>query len=150
MSENNLFPVFDVPEIDTPTQSDNRQYKPSVFFDYEKGDFRLDGAHRITVSTGKEAYMQWCRKIVMTERDAFLAYSTDIGIEGEAALAEGDRAAVESEYEKTITEALMVNTHTEYVRGFEFTWRADEVWITFIVKGKEWEETTISVSYSII
>ncbi|MBR2896763.1 MAG: DUF2634 domain-containing protein, partial [Oscillospiraceae bacterium] len=107
MAEKNLFPVFDVPEITTPTQSETRTYKPSVFFDYEKGDFRLDGAHKMTASTGKEAYMQWCRKVVMTERDACLAYSTDIGIEGEAALAEGDHAAVESALEKTITEALM-------------------------------------------
>lgn len=122
MAEKNLFPVFDVPEIAEPTQVENRRYKPSVFFDFEAGDFRLDGAYRMTPSTGKEAYMQWCRKAVMTERDAFLAYSTDIGIEGEAALAESDRAAVESALEKTITEALMVNTHTEYVRDFEFAW----------------------------
>lgn len=91
--------------------------------------------------------MQWCRKVVMTERDAFLAYSTDIGIEGEAALAESDRAAVESALEKTITEALMVNVHTEYVRDFEFTWSADELRLSFTVKGKEWEQTTVSVLY---
>lgn len=147
MAEKNLFPVFDVPEIAEPTQVENRRYKPSVFFDFEAGDFRLDGAYRMTPSTGKEAYMQWCRKAVMTERDAFLAYSTDIGIEGEAALAERDRAAVESALEKTITEALMVNTHTEYVRDFEFAWSADELRLTFTVKGKEWEQTTISVLY---
>lgn len=147
MAEKNLFPVFEVPEIEAQTQQKNRPYKPSVFFDFEAGDFKLDGAYRMTPSTGKEAYMQWCRKVVMTERDAFLAYSTDIGIEGEAALAETDRAAVQSALERTITEALMVNTHTEYVRGFEFTWRADELRMTFTVKGKEWEETTVSVLY---
>lgn len=150
MAENTLFPVFEVPELETQTQTKTRKYKPSVFFDFEKGDFRQDGAYRMTTSTGKEAYMQWCRKVVMTERDACLAYSTDIGIEGEAALAEGDRAAVESALEKTITEALMVNTHTEYVRGFEFTWGADELRMTFTVKGKEWEETTLSVQYQAI
>ena len=101
----------------------------------------------MTTSTGKEAFMQWCRKTVMTERDAFLAYSTDIGVEAEAALAQGDHAAVESALEKTITEALMVNTHTEYVRGFEFEWAADELRMTFTVKGKEWEETSVSVLY---
>lgn len=133
MADKNLFPVFDVPEIAEPTQVENRRYKPSVFFDFEAGDFRLDGAYRMTPSTGKEAYMQWCRKAVMTERDA--------------ALAESDRAAVESALEKTITEALMVNTHTEYVRDFEFAWSADELRLTFTVKGKEWEQTTISVLY---
>ena len=147
MAKETLFPVFDVPEINTQTQAKTRHYKPSVYFDFEKGDFRQDGAYRMTTSTGKEAFMQWCRKTVMTERDAFLAYSTDIGVETEAALAQGDHAAVESALEKTITEALMVNTHTEYVRGFEFEWAADELRMTFTVKGKEWEETTVSVLY---
>lgn len=140
-----LFPVFDVPDIGTQGQEETRPYRPSVYFDFEKGDFRLDGACRITTGTGQEAYMQWCRKVVETERDACMAYSTDIGIEGEAALAESDRAAVESALEKTITEALMVNVHTEYVRDFQFTWAADELRMTFTVKGKKWAETKINV-----
>lgn len=144
-----LFPVFDVPEVSTTTQDKNRRYKPSVFFDFEAEDFRLDGAHRMTVADGQEAYQQWCRKVVMTERDAFLAYSTDIGIEGEYALSLGDHAAVESALEKTITEALMVNTHTEYVRNFEFSWSADEIRVTFTVKGKPWDEARMSASISV-
>lgn len=147
MIKETLFPVFDVPDITTQTQTKTRRYKPSVYFDFEKGDFRQDGAYRLTVSTGKEAYIQWCRKTVMTERDAFLAYSDDIGVEAEEALAQDDHAAVESALEKTITEALMVNTHTEYVRGFAFEWAADEMRMTFTVKGKEWEETTVSVLF---
>lgn len=142
-----LFPVFDVPELETPSQSESRKYKPSVYFDFDIGDFRRDGAYRMTAASGKEAYIQWCRKVVETERDAFLAYSTDIGIEGEAAFAESDRAAVESALEKTITEALMVNTHTEYVRGFEYNWNEDYLELTFTVKGKQWEETKITTTY---
>ncbi len=149
MSENNLFPVFDVPEIDEPDQTDTRSYKSSVYFDYGIGDFRRDGAHRMTSSTGKEAYIQWCIKTVQTERDAFLAYSTNIGTEIETELAQGDRESVESELEKTITEALMVNNHTEYVRGFEFVWNADSINVSFIIKGREWEEETVNVSYLI-
>lgn len=141
-----LFPVFEVPEIDTTTQDKHRKYYPSVFFDYDTGDFRLDGAHRMTEAAGQEAYMQWCRKVVMTERDACLAYSTDIGIEGEYALSLGDHDAVEAALEKTITEALMVNIHTEYVRDFEFTWSADEIRVTFTVKGRSWEEVQLSTS----
>lgn len=143
-----LFPVFDVPDIDTQSQEDSRPYRPSVYFDFEKGDFRLDSAYRMTVSTGQEAYIQWCRKVVETERDACMAYSTDIGIEGESALAESDGAAVESALEKTITEALMVNVHTEYVKDFQFSWTADELHMSFTVKGKEWEEITISTDFS--
>ena len=144
-----LFPVFDVPDVNTKTQDKNRRYKPSVFFDYDTGDFRVDGAYRMTVAEGQEAYQQWCRKVVMTERDAFLAYSTDIGIEGEYALSLGDHAAVESALEKTITEALMVNVHTEYVRDFEFSWSADEIRVTFTVKGRPWSEARLDASISV-
>lgn len=149
MAEKNLFPVFDVPDISTPTQAKTREYKKSVYFDFTAGDFRLDGAHKMTIASGREAYMQWCRKVVATERDACLAYTTDIGIEGETALANGDRAAVVSALEKTITEALMVNTHTEYVRNFEFSWRADELFLSFVVKGKDWsDEETITTIFN--
>lgn len=141
-----LFPVFDVPEIDTTTQDQNRRYKPSVYFDFGAGDFLMDGAHRMTEAEGQEAYMQWCQKVVMTERDACLAYSTDIGIEREYALSLGDHDAVEAALEQTITEALMVNVHTEYVRDFEFAWSSDELRITFTVKGRSWEEVRLSTS----
>lgn len=147
MADNNLFPVFDVPEVDVATQADTRSYKSSVYFDYNIGDFRRDGAHRMTSSTGKEAYIQWCIKVVQTERDALLAYSTDIGTEIETEIAQIDRESVESAIEKTITEALMVNVHTEYVRGFEFSWTADSIDVSFIIKGREWEEETVNVSY---
>ncbi|MCD8198388.1 MAG: DUF2634 domain-containing protein [Lachnospiraceae bacterium] len=143
-----LFPVFEVPEITVPTQGVNRPYQPSVYFDYDKGDFRLDGSHKMTVSTGYETYMQWCRKVVCTERDRCLAYSTDIGIEGESALAQQTHEAVESALERTITEALMVNVHTEYVRNFEFEWSADALNVSFTVKGKQWQETTLETSYT--
>lgn len=141
-----LFPVFEVPEIAAATQDKNRRYKPSVFFDFDTGDFRLDGAYRMTAAEGQEAYQQWCIKVVMTERDAFLSYSTDIGIEGEYALSLGDHEAVESALEATITEALTVNVHTEYVRDFEFEWAADELRVTFTVKGRPWEEVRISTT----
>jgi len=53
---------------------------------------------------------------------------------------------VEAALEQTITEALMVNVHTEYVRDFEFTWSADEIRITFTVKGRSWDEVKLSTS----
>lgn len=138
-----LFPVFDVPELKPITQDKNRRYKRSVFFDFDTGDFRTDAARRITEATGYEAYMQWCQKVVMTERDTCLSYSTSIGIEGEYALSLAQHDAVESALEKTITEALMVNVHTEYVRDFLFSWSADEIRITFTVKGRSWDETSV-------
>jgi len=147
MADKNLFPVFDVPEINTPAPAEEQKYKPSVYFDYELGDFRRDGANKLVAADGKEAWKQWCIKTVLTERMERMAYSSDIGIELDDALKQADRQAVESALERTITEALMVNPRTEYVRGFQFTWASDSLYCEFIVKGKEWEEQHIGVTF---
>ncbi|MGN0489326.1 MAG: DUF2634 domain-containing protein [Ruminococcus sp.] len=136
-----LFPEFDVPELEElEDEEDLYEQKPSVYFDFEAGDFRQTKSHNIAQASEEEAFIQWCRKAVMTERDAALAYSSDIGIESEEALQEEDREAVEAELEKTITEALMVHPATEYVNNFEFEWGPDSIHISFLVKGKPWEE----------
>ena len=46
MAEKQLYPVFEVPDFVAKKNEENRkqQYKPSVYFDYATGDFRLDGA----------------------------------------------------------------------------------------------------------
>lgn len=145
MADKNLFPVFDVPEIITPAPAEEQKYKPSVYFDYVLGDFRRDGANKMVIAEGREAYRQWCIKTVLTERLDRMSYSSDIGTELDDALKQADRQAVESAMERTITEALMVNKRTEYVRNFEFTWDSDGLHCDFIVKGKEWEEQHIGV-----
>ena len=144
-----LFPVIEVPEITVPGQSAKRAYPSSVYFDFEKGDFARDGAGKMRPSSGFDAYIQWCRKVCQTERNRFLSYSTDIGIELESALALSNRAAVESALERTLTEALMVNVHTEYVRNFVFHWTGNTLLVEFVVKGKRWAEYSAQCDYSI-
>lgn len=146
MSEKQLFPVFDVPEIKTPAQPEREHYRPSVYFDFSTGDFIRDGANRMVEAEGKEAYMQWCIKVVATERDACLAYSTRIGTEMEYAAAQPDHESVEASVERTITEALMVNPKTEYVREFEFTWNGTNLYGEFTVKGRDLDEIKLSVA----
>lgn len=145
---NQLFPVFDVPEVSTPAAASERKYKPSVYFDYDLGDFRRDSSGNMVEASGHDAYIQWCLKTCMTERFTRLAYSADIGTELIDALDQDTREAVESAVERTITEALMVNPRTEYVRAFTFTWEAAELRCTFIVKGREWEERQLSLNYT--
>lgn len=145
MAAETLFPVFSVPEIATPAAAVERKYRRSIYFDFETGDFLRDGAGKLVEAEGREAYAQWCRKTVQTERFTCLAYSMDIGTEMVDAMAQADRAAVESAVERTINEALMVNPKTEYVRNFVFSRSADELHCTFTVKGKDWEEFTVSV-----
>lgn len=140
-----LFPVFDVPEITVLTAAKERKYRPSVYFDFSTGDFRRDGSGNMVQADGREAFRQWCLKVAMTERFTCLSYTNDIGTEMIDALAQADRAAVESAIERTINEALMVNPKTQYVRGFTFTWTADNLGCTFYVKGQDWEEQKIDM-----
>ena len=42
--------------------------------------------------------------------------------------------------ERTITEALLVNPATEYVRDFEFTMEGDQLYVSFLAKGREWDD----------
>lgn len=139
MAENQLFPVFDMPEI-PDTEEAEETYRPSVYFDFYKGDFVRDGANRMTVASGRDAYIQWCLKVASTERLTCLAYSEDIGVELEDMEDLPDRESRESEIERTITEALLVHPATEYVTDFEFTHQGDETWCTFTVKGYPWDE----------
>lgn len=148
MAEKTLFPVWEVPQVQTPAAATERKYRRSVSFDFEAGDFARDGSGNMVEADGREAYIQWCLKACDTERFTCLAYSADIGTETIEALAQPTRQAVESAIERTITEALMVNPKTEYVRGFTFRWEADALSCSFTVKGQDWEEMTISKKYA--
>ena len=140
MEEEVLFPTSDVPDVEEQEEEYDTEYKQSVAWDIEKGDFVLDGANKMVFCSGQEAFKTWCYKTAMTERYSCLAYGDEIGAEMEDATEEDEQEAVELEIERTITEALMVNPRTEYVRDFSFSWNADEVICTFIVKGIEQEE----------
>lgn len=144
-----LFPVIDVPAIVTPTAVKEQKYKSSVSFDYELGDFTRDGAGKMLQADGREAYMQWCMKTVMTERFTCLSYNADIGTEMIDALVQADHAAVESAIERTINEAIMVNPKTEYVRDYEFIWNNAELLCNFTVKGRNDTEQRIGISLNV-
>ena len=135
-----LFPVVEVPEfIDESTEYDTK-YKRSVKWDPMKGDFVRDGTNRMVECDGKEAYAIWCFKIAQTERYRCLAYSDTVGVEMERSMGDEDEKTVESMVQRTVTDAIMVNPRTEYVRDFEFSWNGDNMNCRFKVKGIDWEE----------
>lgn len=143
----NLFPVFEVPETKLNTAAEEQKYKKSAYFDFEKGDFVRNGTNNIVEASGREAYKQWCEKVVMTERLTKLAYSHRIGIETDELWSLTDKKAIESAIEVTITDALMVNNKTDYVRDFEFNWDSNNsISVIFTVKGKEWEEFSLQTN----
>lgn len=143
----NLFPVFDVPEIKLNTTAEEQKYRKSVYFDFELGDFVRTASNNIAESSGREAYKQWCIKVVKTERLSKLCYSHNIGVETEDIWSLSNKQAIEATLKATITDALMVNNMTDYVRNFEFVWKDDSnLYVTFDVKGKEWAELSLSVN----
>lgn len=145
MEKQALFPVVEMPEFKTKKEKYDKDYKRSMKWDMKTGDFIRDGTYRIVESTGTEAYIVWCYKMVCTERYKCLCYKKELGVEMEAALKEQDEKAVEAAIERTITEALKVNPRTEYVRGFLFDWNSDKVHCSFTVKGVETEEVILNI-----
>ncbi len=139
-----LFPVFDVPAVNS-REEEKQKYYSSLYFDFETGDFRLDGSNNIEKASGQEAYKQWCIKTILTERYTCLAYSSNIGTEMIKAAVLSDFDAQCSDIERQYSEALMANPKTEYVREFEFSQpKPDEIGVEMIIKGKEYDEESVS------
>lgn len=143
--ENMLFPVEESPEFVPDDEDEDQEYYRTVAWDVEKGDFILDGKNRMEVCNGMEGFKVWCCKMALTQRYACFAYPDEIGTELEEALNEPEEKAVQSALERTITEALMVNPRTEYVRDFVFEWEGGSVSCAFIVKGIEGDEFEIKI-----
>ncbi|MBR1742170.1 MAG: DUF2634 domain-containing protein [Lachnospiraceae bacterium] len=121
------------------------EYRRSLKWDPVTGDFVRDKAGRLIECEGKEAFMMWCLKMVVTERDANLAYiaevtGNDLGVDMDEALAEVDRVSVQTAIESTIKEAIEVNPRTEWVGNFSHTWEGHDVHTSFQVKGIEWDD----------
>lgn len=135
---NQLYPVFDIPDTtDTVTQESGREFLPAPLFDYEKGDFVRDGANRVVMVDGRDAYRTWAQKILKTQVGACLSYiGTGIDIEG--ALKAPTHEAVQSMLERTISEALLSNPCTERVYNFSFAWDADVITVRFTIQPKNW------------
>lgn len=145
-----MMPVIDVPSLAQKQAAAEPQYAPSIRFDFKTGDFVITPKGRLELSTGKEAYIQWCQKQLHTERFSHSAYTADIGVELETAMHQPTEAAVRSAIERTITEALLVNKKTEYVSRFEIKRAAaDALSVNFTVRGIDTEEIPVSTTIAV-
>ncbi len=133
--ENSLFPTFEIPNVVTADEQEDAVYKPTPLFDFEKGDFVRDGANRVIMADGLQAYRMWVLKALQTQQSACLSY-LDIGVDYEGALAETTHSAVQAELERAITEALLMHPMTLRVRDFEFEWNANILSVQFTVQGR--------------
>lgn len=142
---NNLFPVFDVPSALAREAETQNKYPPAPMWDVETGDFITDGAGKLLYGSGKDAWVLWCTKAILTQRWAHLGYNANEGIEAEEAFGEPDRKAAESTFERTITEALLADPmgRTTQVRDFVFTWEADSLWIECVAVGTDGDTASI-------
>lgn len=143
MAGNNLLPVVDVPETEEEQSVYDMQYKRSIAWDPETGDFVRSETGKVAEADGKSAYATWCHKMIQTERYNCLAYPDEIGAEMERALGQSDIETVESMIRRTVTEALLVNPRTEYVSDFTFIWDGDEMHCTVKVKGVEFDDNIV-------
>lgn len=130
-----IYPTINLPRLIRPP---SRQEKISASgeqpsFDFLTGEFLLSGGKPQLVS-GQESFEQWCLKVVMTERNTRLAYSERIGVEMERIAKMNDPNAIKSHIARTITEAIMVHPRALWVKDFQFTGSADNLYVSFVVR----------------
>lgn len=123
--ENNLFPLHDpldaveIEKIDKYDETNRNSY----LFDFTRGDFvkRPDGS--LVRCNPKQAYRQWCQKVMLTPRFKKFAYPDYYGNELDELINSSlNIGAIEIEVERMVREALMVHPKTLKVGGFKFEW----------------------------
>lgn len=129
-----LWPTFQMPATVQQRQQATPRvtYRPSYRFDFERGDFALDGAGRVPLLDGHAAWGQWVVKTCLTERFAHLVYSRRHGVELERSAGHPNRAVAQTAIARSITEALAADPRTGSVAGFTFAWAGDTLTVSFV------------------
>ena len=148
----NLFPVFELPAVlAEDVANNNPRFPRAPLFDIESGDFFMVGSKQILYGNGYDSWVLWCTKTIMTQRWAHFAYSANAGIEAEEAFLEDSRKAVESVFERTITEALLADPmgRTTMVRDFVFGWQGggESLYVACTVFGADGSQATVYASW---
>lgn len=134
-----LYPSFEVPEEMVEETETEEQDVPAPLLtpmiDFETMEIAISPTGAIKMASDHDTYKQWVMKCIMTERYEYFAYSTDFGVETEDIIrSDYPRDVAESEIQRTITEALMVDARTVSVDNFTFEWRGDSVWVSLEVE----------------
>lgn len=140
-----LYPVFATPSI-IEDHAAQPTFKQSLSFD--QGDLVVDGAGRVVLANGHDAWIQWCIKALASERSQMMAYSDDYGVEFIAAMDQAGRAAKEAMLARTIKEALMADPakRTADVRSFSYVWADDSVEVSFEIIGSDGYTGNITIT----
>lgn len=107
----------------------------TYLYDFKKGDFIYRNGKLIPV-VGIEALRVWIEKVIRTEKFTFTIYDgeTQYGVLIDDLFGSGlERYLIESELQREITEALLINPFITDVDEWVFEYEKDKVYITFSV-----------------
>ncbi|MEK4236471.1 DUF2634 domain-containing protein [Paenibacillus sp. FSL H7-0714] len=142
----NLFPDdIGWSSSDSGTSTDSEvKFGRSWRFDYEAGDFIMTPTRKVAAAGEKEAWVQWCRKALLTPRYRYVIYSRNHGQEFDDLIGRGySKAVQESEIQRIVTETLMVDPRTASVSNFAFTWVDDTCSFSCTITNVREESETI-------
>lgn len=145
----NLYPEqFLTPSAELPeTKVSQVEFGKSWRFDFKTGEFVLSPTGKVAESEGVDAWIEWCKKTLMTERYRWLVYSRNYGQEFEALIRRNlNRAGNESEIKRITTECLMVDPRTKSVDNFQFAWDEDKCYFTCVITSVRGETGTLNGS----
>lgn len=148
----NLFPLgaLEAAEADVVNENvDEVKFGRSYAFDFHLGEFVLSGSSKVREVEGEDAWFEWCKKALYTQRYRYPIYSRFYGQEFEDLIRLGlNREGNESEIERIVTEALMRDPRTAAVGNFSFTWSTDECYYEF--QASNIYESAIILSESVV
>jgi len=130
----NLFPTAEAVVGDPTGSAEQIVFGRSWRFDFGTGEFVTTPTGKVAESEGKEAWVEWCQKALMTERYRHLVYSRNYGQEFEDLIRSGlPRSAIEMEIERIATETLMTDPRTAGVDGFAYEWAGESCFFSCVV-----------------
>ncbi|MBY9080989.1 DUF2634 domain-containing protein [Paenibacillus sp. HN-1] len=116
-------------------------------FDYAAGDFIMTPTRKVAAADEKTAWVEWCKKALLTPRYRYVVYSRTHGQDFEDLIGQGySRAVQESEIQRIVTETLTVDPRTESVSNFSFSWTDDICSFTCDITNVREETETIEGS----
>lgn len=141
----NLFPLDEDTSTKAVENDSKASFGKSWRFDFENGEFVLTSAGKVAETSDVEAWLEWCKKALITARYRYLVYSRSYGQEFDDLISRHlSRSANESEIKRIVTEALMVDPRTASVNNFAFTWEGDTVYFTCNVTNTRSETGTVN------
>lgn len=145
----NLYPTEDVAAAPETAEASTSQvqFGRSWKFDFDAGEFVMSPTGKVQETEDVDAWLEWCRKALMTQRYRYPIYSRNYGQEFEELIGRGlTREAIESEIKRMTTECLMVDPRTASVQNFTFHWEGDQCFFTCEVSNVRGETRALSGS----